>query len=223
VLFGGSGYLTVRWALSGEELDVPDVIGLSPEEAAERLTRSGLASELAEERFADQQIPTGHVLRQNPPAGTAVKRQRSVRLTLSSGLPQVVVPNTRGDVFTRAQIALLQRDVAVEYIARVHSYEVEEDRVIAQQPDAAEVEAGSSPPARLLVSLGPPPVIYLMPDLVGRPLEQVKAFLQVNGFRLAPVGERKISSVPPGTVVLQEPAPGYQVAEGSVVKLTVSS
>lgn len=222
VIFGIGGYVAVLMALSGEQVRVPDVVGMPSEEARGMLTASGLVVELDDIEFSDQEIPVGHVLRQNPPAGTSVKRQRGITLTLSSGLAHVYVPDTAGDVFTRAQIALQQQDVEIDYIARVHSREYPEDRVIAQQPDISEVEPGSTIPARLLVSLGPPPKVYLMPELIGQPVDQVRSFLESHGFRLAPVRERSDPGVPPGTVINQQPSSGFQVTAGDVITLVVS-
>ena len=222
VLFGIGGYVAVLMALSGEEIRVPDVVGMPSEEAQTLLADSGLVVELDDIEFSDQEIPRGHVLRQNPPAGTSIKRQRGITLTLSSGLAHVYVPDTTGDIFTRAQIALQQQDVEIDYIARVYSREYPEDRVIAQQPDISEVEPGSTIPARLLVSLGPPPTVYVMPELIGRPLDQVRPFLESHGFRLAPVRERSDPGVPRGTVINQQPSPGFQVTTGDVITLVVS-
>jgi len=222
LLFGVGGYVAVLLALSGEELRVPDVVGMPAEEARGLLTASGLVVELDEVELSDQEIPRGHVLRQNPPSGTSIKRQRGITLTLSSGLRHVYVPDTTGDVFTRAQIALQQQEVEIDYIARVHSREFPEDRVISQQPDISEIEPGSVMPARLLVSLGPPPTVYLMPELIGRPVEQVQPFLESHGFRLAPIRQRDDPGVPPGTVINQQPSPGFQVSAGDVITLVVS-
>jgi beta-lactam-binding protein with PASTA domain len=222
VLFGVGGYVAVLMALSGEEIQVPDVVGMPSEDAESLLVASGLVVELDDIEFSDEDIPRGHVLRQNPPSGTSIKRQRGITLTLSSGLAHVYVPDTAGDIFTRAQIALQQQDVEIDYIARVNSREYAEDRVIAQQPDISEVEPGSTISARLLVSLGPPPTVYVMPELIGHPVDQVRPFLESHGFRLAPVRERSDQGVPPGTVINQQPSPGFQVTVGDVITLVVS-
>lgn len=222
VIFGVSGYLTVRWSLSGEEIQVPEVVGLTLAEAQGQLASMGFEVEVDDVDFSSEVIPRGHVLRQNPPGGTSVKRQRGIVLTLSSGLPGVYVPDTAGDVFTKAQISLQQQEVELDYIARVHSYELAEDRVISQQPDLAELGPGDTLRARLLVSLGPAPQVYVMPELIGQPLEVVRTFLESNGFRLAPVSRRDDPGVPADTIVNQDPPSGFRVRAGDVVKLVVS-
>ena len=103
-LFVFSGYLGVQWALSAEEFDVPDVKGMELDEALDVLTRNGLIVDIDPDQLTDQVVPQGHVLMQNPLAGTAIKRQRSIRLTLSSGSPPRVVPMTVGNALQHAQI-----------------------------------------------------------------------------------------------------------------------
>jgi len=223
VFFVASGYLAVKWALSGEVLEVPTVVGMPEEDARARLRAQGLTADLADGRLPDPAVPEGAVLRQNPPAGSSVKHQRSVRLILSAGPPARPIPDTSGEVVTRARIALEQQDVTVAWEARVHSPEVTEDRVISQQPDTVEPEPGNArPPARLLVSMGARPRIWVMPDLLSRPIDEVRPFLQARGFRLAPPRTAQQRGVRPGVVINQIPSPGYPIRAGETIQLTVS-
>jgi len=123
VLFVVGGYLGVQWALSAEEFDVPDVEGMGLAEATSLLAAQGLIVEVEEQALTDNVIPEGAVLRQNPLAGTAIKRRRGIRLTLSSGLPRRELPMVVGNALQRAQIALQQKNIDVEYVARVFSTE----------------------------------------------------------------------------------------------------
>lgn len=223
VFFVASGYLAVKWALSGEVLEVPTVVAMPLEDARERLQARGLTAELSDEMLPDPAVPEGAVLRQNPPAGSSVKHQRSVRLILSAGPPARTIPETAGEVVTRARIALEQQDVTVAWEARVHSPEVAEDRVIAQEPDTVDSEAGPErPPARLLVSMGARPRTWVMPDLLSRSAQEVRTFLQARGFRLAPPRTARQRGVRPGIVINQMPSPGYPIREGETIQLTVS-
>ena len=221
VVFIASGYLAVYWALSAEEFEVPDVVGRPLGDAERILTQRGLLVEVEEVSLADDDVPEGHVLRQNPPAGTAIKRQRGIQLTLSSGVRLAVLPVTVGNALPRAQIALEQKNVGVEYVARVHSWEFEKDRVIAQQPDSAELPRGTTVPARLLVSLGPPPRIYVMPDLVYRSEDEVVPFLEKLGFRVQTLPQ-PTRGQPQGTIVRHEPSIGFPVREGDLIVLRVN-
>jgi serine/threonine-protein kinase len=224
VLFIVSGYLGVQWALSAEEFEVPDVVGHTLAQAESVLTQRGLIVEVDEQPLADDLIPEGYVLRQNPLAGTAIKRQRSIRLTLSSGEPPRVLPMTVGNAVQEAQIRMQQKAVEVEYIARVFSDEFDRDRVIAQQPNSTELPEGAVVPARLLVSLGPPPKTYVMPDLTYRDSEEIGPWLESFGFRVQvrPSASR-VAGRSEETIISHDPYPGFPVTEGDVITLRVNT
>ena len=152
-LFVTSGYIGVQWALSAEEFDVPDVKGMELNNAMDLLAQNLLIVDIDPEQLTDDNVPFGHVLMQNPLAGTAIKRQRGIRLTLSSGPPRRAVPMTVGNALQHAQISLQQQNVGIEYVARVYSSGFSKDQVIAQQPTTTDLPEGEIVDARLLVSL----------------------------------------------------------------------
>ena len=223
VLFVISGYLAVMWSLSTEEFEMPEVVGLPLAAAQDILTANGLLVEVDEGQLTDDAIPEGHVLRQNPLAGTAIKRQRGIRLTLSSGQPKRQLPMIVGDALPRATIALEQQDVGVEYVSRVYSTEFDKDLVIAQQPNSTELPEGDTVPVRLLVSLGPPPKKYVMPDLVYRNVNEVREYLEALGFRIQERPPNRLDAAQPrGTILRQNPPLGFAVHEGDLIQLVVN-
>jgi serine/threonine-protein kinase len=223
VAFVVAGYLGVQWSLSAEEFEVPDVKGMELDEARDLLAAQGLIVEVDPTRLTDNEVAEGRVLRQNPLAGTAIKRQRGIRLTLSMGKPQRDLPMVAGDALQRAQIALEQKDVDVEYVARVYSDEFPRDRVISQQPNSTELPEGARVPARLLVSDGPQPPAYVMPDLVYRNGEIVRQHLERLGFRVqVEQSDQRIPGQPPGTILSHRPSLGFKVVRGDRIVLTVN-
>ena len=219
-LFVLSGYVGVHWALSAEEFDVPDVKGMELDEALDMLTRNGLIVDIDPDELTDQVVPRGHVLLQNPLAGTAIKRQRGIRLTLSSGSPPRVVPMTVGNALQHAQISLQQQNVGVDYVARVYSSEFAKDQVIAQQLITTDLSAGEVVEARLLVSLGPQPTKYVMPDLTYRSVGEMRMQLQRLGFQVL---VRNQGAVVRGrsadTIIRHMPSPGFPILMGAPITL----
>ncbi len=223
LVFVVSGYLGVQWALSAEEFKVPDVKGLELVQAQDLLAVQGLIVEVDSVQLTDREVPAGHVLRQNPLAGTAIKRQRGIRLTLSLGMPRRVLPMIVGDALRRAQIALEQQKVDVEYVARVYSNEFGKDQVIGQQPNSTDLPEGTVVPARLLVSLGPEPRTYVMPDLVYRNVDGLREQLERLGFRVqVREVQRPLPGQPPGTIITHRPPLGFAVREGDTIVLQVN-
>ena len=221
-VFGLGAWLALGLAVRGPEVRVPDVVGWALNEATAELEELGIAVEVDDIRLAHQELPANTVLKQDPGAGTPLKRMRTIRLMLASGPVQQTLPTMVGDYATRARIALEQQGMSVDYVAIVHSYEMESDRVIAQEPNPAELAPGTTVPLRLLKSLGAPPAIYVMVDLIGRPLMEVQSFLEARGFEVGSVRSRRLPTLNPGTVVGQSPAAGYQVAAGAEIDLQVS-
>lgn len=223
VAFVVAGYVAVQWSLSAEEFEVPDVKGMELEAARELLAAQGLIVEVDSTRLTDDEVPEGAVLRQNPLAGTAIKRQRGIRLTLSSGKPRRDLPMIAGDAVQRAQIALEQSEVVVEYVARAHSSEFARDQVIAQQPSATDLPEGERVATRLLVSNGPLPRAYVMPDLVYRDGETMRRQLERLGFRVqVREAPSRLPGQPPGTILTHEPSPGFKVVQGDSIVLSVN-
>jgi serine/threonine-protein kinase len=224
LVFVVSGYLGVQWALSAEEFKVPDVKGMELAQASDLLAVQGLIVEVDSVQLTDHEVPAGHVLRQNPLAGTAIKRQRGIRLTLSLGMPTRVLPMIVGDALRRAQIALEQQEVDVDYVARVYSNEFAKDQVIGQQPNSTDLPEGTVVLARLLVSLGPEPRTYVMPDLVYRNADGLRQRLEGLGFRVqVRQVQRRVPGQPPGIIISHQPPLGFAVREGDTIVLHVNS
>jgi len=220
-LFGG--WLVVRMAVSGPSDPVPDLIGLSVDEAEEQLAELGMRGQIENERLGVDEILADHVARQDPPAGTPVKRIRTVRLMLSTGPRDLRVPSLVGESRSRAVIALEQQGFEIDYVASAPSFEVPRDVIIAQEPEPSEFPVGTMPPLRLLASLGPPARYYVMAELRGRPARSVRAALEKLGFRVSESPNRRvIANVAPGTIVGQQPQSGFRIVEGGEIILQVS-
>jgi beta-lactam-binding protein with PASTA domain len=76
-----------------EQVDVPDVTGLSRDSAENLLTGAGL--EVAVQQRASEE-PEDDVISQDPGAGSQVDRGTTVTITVSTGIERVSVPNVVG-------------------------------------------------------------------------------------------------------------------------------
>ncbi|RKN42282.1 Stk1 family PASTA domain-containing Ser/Thr kinase [Streptomyces hoynatensis] len=79
----------------GREVRVPDVVGLSRQEAVDRLREAGFEPKVNEERVYSEE-DAGHVAAQSPGAGGSAAEGDRITLTLSRGPEQVVVPDVEG-------------------------------------------------------------------------------------------------------------------------------
>lgn len=223
LLFLFAGWLAVRIAVGGPRDEVPDLAGLPVEEARARLQEHGMEAEIDPIRLPREDLAADTVARQIPGAGTPVKRMRVVQLMLAAGPRQRATPTMVGESRQRALIALQQQEFQVDFVAVAPSWGIERDRIIAQEPNPAELAPGESAPLRLLTSLGPPTRHFVMVDLVGRSVRDIRPWLERIGFRVAEgVNRRVVANVPPGTIIGQSPPAGSKIAQGGQIDLQVS-
>jgi serine/threonine-protein kinase len=125
-----------------EQVEVPDVTGLSRDSAEDLLSDAGL--EVAVEQRESEE-PEDDVISQDPAAGTEVDRGSTVTITVSTGIETVSVPNVVG-LSRRDAIAQL-RDVGLTASPReVDVTDASQDGVVTDQRPAAgiEIEEGKS-------------------------------------------------------------------------------
>jgi serine/threonine-protein kinase len=216
----GAFWLSFKWQRRASEVHVPELRGASQAEAEVRAARSGVVIEVVEERH-DPGTSRGQVLGQEPSAGSSVRRGRKVRVVLSLGGEVLRVPNLVGSGARSVAVRLEQEGFALGDEARAWSRAAPAGMVLAQVPPA---DSPGVPGTRVhrLVSSGPLPTRWVMPDLTGLERPRAEAWIASSGFRLAPV--RRIPGPgAPGTVVGQLPLPGHPVASRAVIQLTVAA
>jgi serine/threonine-protein kinase len=216
-----SAYVIVRHSVAGRTLEVPDLSGMTVEEAAALLRRSDLVLEEAARRN-DERVEAGRVLAQDPPPGSDIKLQRKVKVVISLGDKVSSIPELRGGAARKAQITLQQLGMRLGDQVYVHNRRVAENLVIAQDPlpESAGLRQGK---VALLVSRGAPERSYVMPDLTGRSEKEVTSFLARFGLRVGPVRAAGASGAAAGTIVAQDPPPGFPVRQSDLIALTVST
>lgn len=112
---------------------VPDMIGLSVDQGQSILADFGLDSVVAGGRF-HATLPEGAIVGSKPPPGRDVKANRVVRLFLSKGIPQVLVPDFVGRPLERVEQLAHERQHGIEVIGEVYSDLYQKGVVIRQSP-----------------------------------------------------------------------------------------
>ena len=114
-----------------EEIEVPNVTGLSRSSAEARLAAEGLGVSLVQ-RESDE--PEDEVIAQDPRPGTRVGRGSRVTITVSSGREQVEVPSVVGLSAGAAAGALRAAGLGVSRRTRPVESESEDGVVVDQRP-----------------------------------------------------------------------------------------
>ena len=181
-----SALTAMRFAIHGQEVVVPTLVGLSPTEAERAVSGPGLLVQI-ERQYYSPQIPEGRIMSQLPLPGTKVRRGWQVRVAQSLGPLRVVIPDVSGQSEHAAELNIRRRGLELVSTAEVQIPGLPPDQVLAQSP-AANASQVAAPRTSLLVTIAPDPPAYVMPSFLGQPLGNASRTLQDAGFRLGNVG-----------------------------------
>lgn len=204
------------------EVVVPDLVGLSLEEAEQLLAEQKLKAEVRSQVYSSE-IAANHVVSQEPAPNRKIKINRTVWLTVSKGPEYLTVPDLVGQSLENAQRFLRQAGLKVGVVQEQHSNDVAAGVIMSQNPPSRSRLARNSS-VDLVVSKGPEPQpqTVTVPAFVGKKQQEAVLELARIGLRLGSVTERE-AKVPSGEVIEQSPLPGAEVPMGTVVNLVVSS
>ena len=224
-------------------VDVPDLVGLTEDEAKERLVDAGLKANVFE---VPADAEAGTVVAQNPPPGDVVGEGDTVRINVSTGAGTgtettdttnttdttetdttgsggagtVTVPAVVGQPLRRAQTTLRDAGfrVLVDYVTSSRPRGV----VVGQAP-GGNASAREGATVTLRVSNGPGARLRAVPDVVGLVGEEAMAELRRAGFDVEVILEPSPDPEEEGRVIRQAPAPGRRAPAGALVTLYVAS
>ena len=230
-----SGLTAMRFAIHGQEVAVPALVGQTPGEAERSISSLGLQMAV-ERQYYSQQIPEGRIMSQLPVPGTKVRRGWQVRVAQSLGPTRVAIPDVTGESEHAAELNIRRRGLDISSIAEVETQGIPADQVLAQSPLANATEL-VAPKISLLVTADPEPQSFVMPSFIGQPLGTVSRTLQDSGFRLgnvtvAPIVESAdqaggavpsvpVQASPASIIVAQVPVAGQNVVVGASVSFEV--
>jgi beta-lactam-binding protein with PASTA domain len=210
--------VAMRVALRAREVQVPDLVGQTVNDASQRLNAIGLTLRVDDNRKPDSRIPADRIMQQEPLPGVQARRQRTVRVWISAGARATTVPALIGQTERTARIRAQQDGLEIGPISEFRSPEYATDAIVAQQPPPTTRGAAVS----LLVNRGEQATTFVMPDLIGVNGERAAEVLRTRGFRVSIVGQQPYPGVPPGVVVRQQPPGGFQVGPSDGISLEVS-
>jgi tRNA A-37 threonylcarbamoyl transferase component Bud32 len=137
-------------------VEVPDVEGLTEEQARQKLTDSGFEVDVRPRESSTAN--TDKVLEQSPAAGERTKKGSRVVIGVGDGPPTVEVPDVVGLSLSNAKVALGKGGLTVGFQREMPSNTAPEDVVVEQGHLAGEkVEPGTA--VNLGVSSGPQQVV----------------------------------------------------------------
>ncbi len=196
-----------------EEVAVPDLKNMTPDEAQKALEAVGLVAKAGEPVNADD-VDEGRIATQDPAAGATAKVGDDVTYHLSNGPQLKDVPDVNGYSRSDAVSALEQAGFAVSE-QDVYSSDVQKGYVVDYQP------TGKQPTGTtIVVSVSQGPNLVDIPSTIGDDVDSATAELQNLGFTVN-YDYRDNRQEPAGQVVGFSPS--GSAPYGATITLVVSN
>ena len=197
-----------------------DQTGRSAWEASTWIVENGWAPQI--DHFeASETYPPHTVIATDPAPGSQLRPGAVVRLTISRGARRIPMPNVAGVRLSQAQLILSRNGLVLGNVTEVFADGTEPDAVIATNPAPnAPLRVGDT--VRLLVSKGPKPQQWVMPEVEGYEHEAVQRLFDRMGIQSRVSARMYDPGELSGAVLEQLPAAGEPIREGEVVRLTVN-
>jgi len=212
LIFVGSQLLAPGQTL----VTTPNLKSKTVDEAKLALTEIGL-NVGTETPQADDNVPKGEIIGQDPAAGELIEAGQAVNLIVSAGKDQVPVPDLVNlPSIDDARLVLTEAKLLLGRVTPIDS-DKPEGTILEQDPVTNfVVDIGTL--INVTVSNGKIPV----PDVVGKNETQAKNTLVNAGF-LVDIVKQADATVAVGTVLSQSPNAKDLALKGSIVTLTVAS
>ncbi|MCR4669076.1 MAG: Stk1 family PASTA domain-containing Ser/Thr kinase [Clostridia bacterium] len=205
-----------------DEVAVPDLTGMTYEEAEAKLKELGLVIAKGED-ISSADIEQGRVVSQMPVKDTNVKKGKTITVRLSSGPGEIEVPDLTNMTFDEAKAALEALGLKIINGGETFSETIEKGKIANQSPKALEM-AKNGEAVTVYISAGPEEKEGLVPNLVGSAYtgrDAMDVILGEFGFVLGDVNEEE-SDETPGTIIRQDPVGGSPAEKGSYINIVIA-
>ena len=177
------------WTSHGQQLIVPDVTGKTFNEAKIFLEKEGFKVEIQDTVFHESELPLS-VIKQFPDPEATVKINRTIYLTINSGVaPLIDMPNLVGMSYRTAELELRAKGLKLGTITYVP--DLAKNAVKSQLFNNAPIRAGSKIAVGSRINLeigsGLGSEDIPVPDLVGMSYPEATILLEASGITLGVV------------------------------------
>jgi eukaryotic-like serine/threonine-protein kinase len=206
------GTITLFLSLGPERYVVPDLSGQAEDFALTELRKHFVVQTV--DGYSDS-LPVNYVVGTDPPAGTPVKPNTTVKLIVAKGPYPIHVPSVVGLQLGEAEGKLREAGFEV-VVQRRDDQSKPRDQVLEQDPSGGKgMESARGVKVTIVVANGPPGPP--MPGVVGFRCSDAVGVLQAMGLNVNVNGNDIERFV--WTVKVQRPDPGQPVAPGQTVDL----
>jgi eukaryotic-like serine/threonine-protein kinase len=216
-----AGFVAVGFAtgiLGGANVEVPDVRGMTYEEAADELEKVGLKISEGDLVYSSE-YELGEVVSTDPTPGSMAKTNSTVEVNICKGAEAGTVPDLIDKTLDEAT------DLIERYGFKLGNVETKvsskpKDTVIEQDPKGgAETTPGGY--INIVVSDGTGKEEAEVPYLIGKDVETAKQLITTAGFVVGEITYGASSEYDLGQVTKQQYEAGAMLAKGSTIDIKV--
>jgi len=203
----------------GETITVPTVEGKTIEEARDYLAKHDLRCEVSDSLYSAEAPPLA-VLKQYPHAGSKVKENRKIYLSVNRVEPPTVpLPNLIDGSVINAEALLKANELKrgrIELVAGPFNI------VKEMKHGGNRIAAGTRVPKGAVIDLvvmSGGPSQFATPDVIGMPLDEAKVLIlgsYLSMGRIVPVGDTTGGTA---IVILQKPTADEKIRVGDIVDI----
>lgn len=223
-----STLVSMRYAIHGREVTIPNFSGLTTSEAERAAFEHGLEISTSD-HFYSAVVPAGRILSQQPEQGMRVRRGWRVRAAESLGPQLIEIPAVIGQSPRAAEINLRRRGLEIGEPAELPTADASPQAILAQTPSAG-AQGVAAPRVSLLYAVPPPDAAFAMPDLTGMTFAEANALVAAAGLKTISVASAPgaaasgpatsgaaMANLAATVVTGQMPAAGSRVTSGTQV------
>ncbi|NLD94908.1 MAG: PASTA domain-containing protein [Fibrobacter sp.] len=199
---------------------VPDIVGKDLEAGRDVLYKAGLLTEIRSREY-DNKLTENAIVSQFPEAGSKVKKNRRIAVTVSKGKPVAVIPDVRNQTERQARIEMKKAGLSIGKIKKTYHDEKPVDIIIQAFPECG-TTVSRDLEIDLIISKGPKPTTADVPNLVGESISEARKKIEESNLVVGKISYENNSSLLPGTIVSQSVSPGTNVPFESAIDLVVS-
>jgi beta-lactam-binding protein with PASTA domain len=215
-----SVFFTMKTLIKGKEIATPDLVGKDLAKAQEIADRQKVYLTKIVGNY-DRHYRPSTVINQVPDPGVRIKEKSFIKVYVTSGIIEVIVPDLSGYDLNGCEKLLSENKLRKRLVSYMDAEDVPVDFVIAQSyPPGARVPNGTE--IDILLSRGGKEKSYMMPDVIGQYVSSVKAYFKSLGLNVL---ENPVlyPGLEPGLVVKQYPLSGYPINTKARISVGVSA
>lgn len=200
-----------------KDVVIPDVIGMTYEEAVKELEKVNLEAE--KEDTHSEEVEEGLVVKTNPNVGRTAKEKSTVTVLVSVGKEKFKMEDYVGKDFDQVK-RLLEEKGYEDVIAYEKHSDNPVGEILSQIQPTPDTEVIPSE-TKVIFEISNGPELITLNNLKGMTLEQAKSYLEDNGLKMNKKEEHS-EAVSKGHVIRHSPDSGASLNKGATVDVYVS-